>query len=294
MKKNGKLKRGSLVFDIFNVLWMVLFALFCLVPIIIMISSSFSSDEALQNYGYSLFVREWSFNAYTVVFGNIIPLLRAYGVSLIVTGGGTILNVFLTAMIAYPLSKPHFKYKKAITVMLLITMLFSPGMVPTYILITQYLHWKNTFAVMIIPQIGTTFYIILLRTFFTDIPKEIGESAKIDGCSAFREFLTINLPLSLPAIATCSILVALSYWNDWGTAYLYVDDNRMWNVQMLMINLVQQAQEWKNKLGQLAGNQSSDSIVMATCILGTLPIMAVFMSLQKYIVQGMTVGAVKG
>ncbi len=293
MKSKNKIS-ASFAFDFFNVLWMVLFALFCLVPLVIMISASFSSDEALQNYGYTLFVKDWSINAYKVVFANVNPLLRAYGVSIVVTGGGTLINVFLTALIAYPLSKPHFKFKNAVTIMLLITMLFSPGMVPTYILITQYLKWKNTFAVMIIPQIGMTFYIILLRTFFSDIPKEIGESAKMDGCSAFREFLTITVPLSLPALATCSILVALSYWNDWGTAYLYVDDNRMWNVQMLMINLVQQAQEWKKNLGQLAGNQSSDSIVMATCILGTLPIMGVFMALQKYIVKGMTVGAVKG
>ncbi len=293
MKSKNKIG-ASFAFDFFNVLWMVLFALFCLVPLVIMISASFSSDEALQNYGYTLFVKDWSINAYKVVFANVNPLLRAYGVSIVVTGGGTLINVFLTALIAYPLSKPHFKFKNAVTIMLLITMLFSPGMVPTYILITQYLKWKNTFAVMIIPQIGMTFYIILLRTFFSDIPKEIGESAKMDGCSAFREFLTITVPLSLPALATCSILVALSYWNDWGTAYLYVDDNRMWNVQMLMINLVQQAQEWKKNLGQLAGNQSSDSIVMATCILGTLPIMGVFMALQKYIVKGMTVGAVKG
>ena len=293
MKSENKIG-ASFAFDFFNVLWMVLFALFCLVPLVIMISASFSSDEALQNYGYTLFVTDWSINAYKVVFANVNPLLRAYGVSIVVTGGGTLINVFLTALIAYPLSKPHFKFKNAVTIMLLITMLFSPGMVPTYILITQYLKWKNTFAVMIIPQSGMTFYIILLRTFFSDIPKEIGESAKMDSCSAFREFLTITVPLSLPALATCSILVALSYWNDWGTAYLYVDDNRMWNVQMLMINLVQQAQEWKKNLGQLAGNQSSDSIVMATCILGTLPIMGVFMALQKYIVKGMTVGAVKG
>ena len=293
MKKNRKIGR-SLVFNVFNVLWMTLFAIYCLIPIVIMLSASFSKDEALQQYGYSIVARGFTFQAYSVVFMNVIPLLRAYGVSFVVTGGGTLLNVFLTAMIAYPLSKPHFRYKSHITVLLLITMLFSPGMVPTYILITQYLKWKNTFAVMIIPQIGTTFYIILLRTFFKEIPAEIGESAKIDGCSAFREFLTINLPLSLPALATCSILVALGYWNDWGTAYLYVDDNRMWNVQMLMINLVQEVELWKKNFGLLAGTASSDSVVMATCVLGTLPILGVFMALQKYIVSGMTVGAVKG
>ncbi len=295
MRKRNKNKIGhTIVFDVFNVLWMTLFAIYCLIPLMIMIAASFSSDEAIQAYGYSLFVRDFTFQAYSVVFKNAVPLLRAYGVSFIVTGGGTLLNVFVTAMIAYPLSKPHFRLKGPVTGLLLVTMLFSPGMVPSYILITQYLNWKNTLAVMIIPQIGTTFNIILLRTFFKDIPAEIGESAKMDGCSAFREFLVMSIPLSLPALATCSILVALNYWNDWGTAYLYISDNKLWNVQMLMINLVQEVQLWKSKLGLLAGSQSSDSIVMATCVLGTLPIVGVFLALQKYIVSGMTVGAVKG
>ena len=291
-KQNRIKKIGA--FSVFNILWMVLFAVFCLIPLLIMVSASVSSDNAIQLYGYRLIPIEFSLDAYRMILSTPADILRAYGVSIVVTGGGTILNLLLSAMIAYPLSKQNFVLKKTVTVLLLITMLFSPGLVPTYILLTQYLNWKNTFYVMIIPQIGTTFYIIVLRTFFSDLPAEIIESARLDGCSVLREFWSIILPLSKPALATCSVLMALNYWNDWGTPYLYIDDNRLWNVQMLMINLVQQVEEWKKNLGLASGITSSDAMVMATCIIGTVPVLGVFLYLQKYIVSGLTVGAVKG
>lgn len=283
-------------FNVLNCSWMVLFSLYCLLPICIMISASFSTDENLATYGYTLFPKEISFDAYEFVFESGKLLFTSYINSIIVTTSGTLLNLFLSAMIAFPLSKYDFAYKNWITPLLLVTMLFSPGLVPTYILITQYLHWKNTIWVLIIPQIGTTFNIILLRTFFSDIPREIGESAKIDGCSVFREFLTITLPLSMPALATCSVLMALSYWNDWGTPYLYIGqfEYDLYTVQYLMAKLEMQAKAWAENAGLMGEEQNVNSVIMATCIIGTLPIMFVFLYLQKYIVKGMTVGAVKG
>jgi len=295
LKPNKKVKISG--FDFFNCLWMVLFSLYCLIPICIMVSASFSSDATLAKYGYTLFPKLVTLEAYKFVFESGKVLLRSYLNSIIVTGAGTILNLFLSAMIAFPLSKYDFAYKNWITPLLLVTMLFSPGLVPTYILITQFLQWKDTMWVLIIPQIGTTFNIILLRTFFSDIPREIGESAKIDGCSVFREFLTITLPLSMPALATCSVLMALSYWNDWGTPFLYIDqfNTDLYTVQYLMAKLEVQAKSWYENAGLMGGGeQNINSVIMATCIIGTLPIMFVFLYLQKYIVKGMTVGAVKG
>lgn len=296
-KKVKKLKRVT-PFDVFNVSWMVLFSVYCLIPLGIILSASFSKGTDLDTYGYSLFPRHIDFGAYKYIFSkNSVGgelLFRSYVNSVIVTGGGTALNLFLSAMIAFPLSKHDFDFKKFVTPLLLVTMLFSPGLVPTYILITQYLDWDDTLWVLMIPQIGSTFNIILLRTFFSDIPKEIGESAKMDGCSVFREFLTITLPLSLPALATCSVLIALSYWNDWGTSLLYIDKNEtsLYTVQYLMVKLQDQIDQMKN-LGQLKEDNTTPQL-MALCIIGTLPILFVFLYLQKYIVQGMTVGAVKG
>ena len=296
VKKISKKKKIS-PFDIFNAAWMVGFSLYCLIPLMIVVSASFSNDKAIAEHVYTILPKVFSVEAYSFVFKSGKLLLRSYLNSIIVTGAGTLLNLFLSAMIAFPLSKYDFAYKHWITPLLLLTMLFSPGLVPTYILITQFLHWKDTMWVLIIPQIGTTFNIILLRTFFSDIPREIGESAKIDGCSVFREFLTITLPLSMPALATCSVLMALSYWNDWGTPFLYIDqfNTDLYTVQYLMAKLEMQAKSWYENMGMMGDEeQNVNSVIMATCIVGTLPIMFVFLYLQKYIVKGMTVGAVKG
>lgn len=296
VKKIHKKKKISL-FDIGNAGWMILFSLYCIIPLLIVVSASFSNDKAIAEYGYTVFPKVFSLEAYAFVFESGKLLFRSYINSIIVTGAGTILNLLLSAMIAFPLSKYDFAYKHWITPLLLLTMMFSPGLVPTYILITQFLHWKDTMWVLIVPQIGTTFNIILLRTFFSDIPREIGESAKIDGCSVFREFLTITLPLSMPALATCSVLMALSYWNDWGTPFLYIDqfNTDLYTVQYLMAKLEMQAKSWYENMGAVSNEeQNINSVIMATCIVGTLPIMFVFLYLQKYIVKGMTVGAVKG
>ena len=289
----GKLRKITL-FDCFNVFWMVLFAVFCLIPLMIMISGSLSTDSAIQNFGYTLFPKEWSLTSYGVVFNDSIVIFRAYGVSILVAASGTILSLFLTAMIAFPLSRPDFKFKNPITVLILITMLFSPGLVPTYILITQYLQWRDSLLALIIPGLGGSFYIILMRTFFGDIPKEISDSAKIDGSSNFGIFLRIFLPLSSPALATCAVLFSLNYWNDWYSSFLYIQSRELWSVQYLMIKLANEAQAWKTNASLASGSESADSVVMATCIVGSVPVMIVFMFLQKYIVKGMMVGAVKG
>lgn len=273
---------------------MLLFAIFCLIPLLIMFSGSFSTDSALQTYGFTLFPKEWSLLSYGIVFKDGLVLLRAYGISILVTAAGTALSIVLTALIAFPLSRNDFKFKNPITILILITMLFSPGLVPTYILITQYLKWRNSLLALIVPGLGGSFYIILMRTFFADVPKEISDSAKIDGCSNFGIFLRIIMPLSTPALATCAVLFSLNYWNDWYSSFLYIESRELWSVQYLMIKLANEAQAWKMNASLSTGVESADSVVMATCIVGSLPVMIVFMFLQKYIVKGMMVGAVKG
>lgn len=294
MKKSIK-KNKITGFSIFNATWMILFAFLCLLPMMIMISASFSTDRALQDYGFTLFPKEFSLDAYKIVFQDFTSLLRAYGVSIVVTLSGTILSLVLTALIAYPLSKDDFAFKKPITGIILFTQLFSAGLVPTYIMITQYLGWRDNLLALIIPGLSGPFYIIVMRTFFKDIPKELHESAKIDGCTEMGIFTKIILPLSKPVLATCAVLFSLNYWNDWYSSFLYIENREVWTVQYLMIKLANEAQAWKTNASlAVGGMESADSIVMATCLIGTIPILIVFMFLQKYIVKGMTVGAVKG
>ncbi len=292
MKKSKKRKLSA--FTIFNAGWMILFALYCLLPMMIMISASISTDKAIQEFGFTIFPKEISWQAYKVVFRDGMSLLRAYGVSLFVTLFGTVFSLILTALIAYPLSKEEFAFRKPITGLILFTQLFSAGLVPTYILITQYLGWRDSLLALIIPGLGGPFYIILMRTFFKDIPRELSESAKIDGCSEMKIFLKIVLPLSKPVIATSAVLFSLNYWNDWYSSFLYIDDRNSWTVQYLMIKLANEAQAWKTNASLAVATEGADSIVMATCLIGTVPVMIIFMFLQKYIVKGMTVGAVKG
>lgn len=295
MKNSKSIKKFKIpVFSIFNAAWMIVFALFCLLPMVIMISASLSTDVAIQNYGFTLFPKQFSLESYRVVFRDGISLLRAYGVSILVTVSGTLLGLIFTALAAYPLTKNEFAFKKPITALILFTQLFSAGLIPTYIMITQYLKWGDNLLALIVPGIGGPFYIIIMRTFFKDIPKELSESAKIDGCSEMNIFLKIVLPLSKPVIATCAVLFGLNYWNDWYSSFLYIQNRDIWTVQYLMIKLANEAQAWKTNASLVAGTENADSIVMATCIIGTIPIMTLFMFLQKYIVRGMTVGAVKG
>lgn len=292
--KETKKKFKISAFGIFNAAWMIVFALFCLLPMVIMFSASFSTDTALQNYGFTLFPRQFSLDSYKVVFKDGITLLKAYGISFLVTASGTLLGLIFTALAAYPLTKDDFAFKKPITALILFTQLFSAGLIPTYIMITQYLKWGDNILALIVPGISGPFYIILMRTFFKDIPKELSESAKIDGCSEMNIFIRIVLPLSKPVLATCAVLFGLNYWNDWYSSFLYIQKRELWTVQYLMIKLANEAQAWKMNSNLVSGAESADSIVMATCIIGTIPIMTLFMFLQKYIVRGMTVGAVKG
>jgi len=281
-------------FHIFNSGWMMLFAFFCMLPMMIMISASLSTDKAIQTFGFTLFPKELTMSAYKVVFKDGITLLKAYGMSVLVTVCGTVLSLVITALIAYALSKDDFAFKKPITGLILFTQLFSAGLVPTYIMITQYLNWRDNILALIIPGLGGPFYIILMRIFFKDVPKELSESARIDGCMEMNIFIKIILPLSMPVIATCAILFSLNYWNDWYSSFLYVEDRNAWTVQYLMIKLANEAQAWKTNASLAVATEGADSIVMATCLIGTLPVMVVFMFLQKYIVNGLTVGAVKG
>lgn len=287
------------VFDVVNIAWMTIFAIFCLLPAVIIITGSLTDNESFSQYGYSIFPHVIDFTAYQVVFKAPEQLLNAYGISILVTVVGTVINVFATALIAFPLSRADFAFKKPVLGLLLVVMLFNGGLVPNYILITQYLGWKDNLLALIVPGIASPFYIILMRTFFKTIPNEIFESAKLDGCSDFGLFFKMLLPLSLASLATCSILISLNYWNDWYSAMLYIEKTELRPLQLLMTKIAQDAELMKQHasmggMGLIATDLPTEAVSMATCIVGTAPVLVIFLFLQKYIVRGMTVGAVKG
>lgn len=276
-----------------------LFALICLVPMLVTISVSFSDEMDLVRNGYSLIPRVFSTDAYAFLLKAPKALLSAYSVTIQITVLGTFIGTFLMAMVAYPLSRPDFKWRRPITFFIFFTMLFKGGLVPTYILMTRYLHLRNTLFAMILPVIITAWNIFLLMTFMKSIPISLMESAKIDGASEFFIFRKIIIPLSKPALATISLLLALRFWNEWFTALLYITDQDLVPLQFWMQRVMRNMQFLLSNQDVMGGGVSladlpTESVRMAMAVLAAGPMVLVFPFFQKYFAKGLKVGAIKG
>ncbi|MBE5039710.1 carbohydrate ABC transporter permease [Ructibacterium gallinarum] len=284
----------------------ILFILMCaaiLFPFLLILAVSFSNEKDVALYGYQLIPKKIDFSAYQYLFKNPDTILRAYGVTILVTVMGTVLSVVLMSMVAYPLSKRNMVFKQGITFYIFFTMLFSGGLVPTYILNTQYLHLNNTIWIYILPSLINVWHVFLLRTFFKSIPDSIGESALLDGAGEYRIFFTMILPLSKPALATVALLGALTRWNDWFTAMLYISDDKLITLQYLLQRIllnIQLLQGMSSSGNMVPGSilsmadLPSETVRMAMAIIAIGPMLLVFPFFQKYFVKGLTIGSVKG
>lgn len=278
---------------------LTLICVICLIPIISIISISISSDQQLLAEGYSLLPRGLSTEGYKYVFNDVSKILNAYKVSIIRTVVGTVIGLALNALFAYVLSRPNYRYRNALTVFLTIPMVLNAGLVPTYITMTQTLNLKDTWIVLILPLAVVPWYIILMRTFFSQIPYELSESARIDGAGEFRIFWNVVLPLAKPALATIGMFLALSYWNDWYYNMLYIDDKSMNGLQYMLYRMMSDVLELTRSAARSGMNISiadmpTESMRMAMCMVAAGPMLVVFPFFQKYFVKGLTVGSVKG
>lgn len=275
------------------------FCLLCLIPLLAIISISVSEDRMLIMEGYSLFPRGFTWEGYRYVFQDMARILRAYGVSILTTVAGTALGLLMNSQMAYVLSRPQYRFRSKLTVFLTIPMVLNGGMISSYILITQYLHLKDNLLVLILPLAVAPWYIIMLRTFFQQVPLELSESATIDGAGEFRIFWQVILPLAKPAIATVGIFLALGYWNDWYYPMLYIEDSAKVNLQFQLYRMMRDVQELTQAAATSGMSISiadlpTESMRMAMCIVSTVPILIIFPFFQKYFVKGLTVGGVKG
>ena len=282
--------------------------MFCLgslvfiLPFVLIVSASFSDEQTLLSEGYKLIPSVFSTEAYKYVFRNPQQLLDSYKVTIIYSIVATVLGVVVMAMLAYPLSRPNYKYKKIATFFIFFTMLFSGGLVPTYIWITRYLHLGDTIWVYILPCLVNAFHVIVIRSFFQGLPQALMESAKIDGASELQTFFKIVMPLSKPVIATISLLTLLSRWNDWNTALIYIKSSNLYSLQYLLQKILREAEFVKNmaESSPVAGvdldlsNLPSVTIRFAMCMVAAGPMLIIFPFFQKYFAKGLTVGAVKG
>ncbi|MBA7497787.1 MAG: ABC transporter permease subunit [Clostridia bacterium] len=292
-------KKSKLISSIIICIILTSFAVTCIIPIIAVLSISLSNEMDILRHGYSLIPREISLTAYQYIFKVPKHILQSYFISTSVTGAGTLLSLFIIALLAYPLSRRDFKYRNALAFYIFFTMLFNGGLVPWYILIVRYLHLKDTWWVLVLPYLVLPWFVLLLKTFFQQIPISIIESAKLDGASELRIFFTIIVPLSKPALAAIGLFILLRYWNDWWLPLLYIDSENLVPLQYMLQRMMANIQFLTQQLRTTqmfidVSKLPNESARMAMCILAAGPMLFIFPFFQKYFVKGLTVGAIKG
>ena len=285
--------------NIFFTLLMIIVAIACVFPFVFVIIISFTSEQSISLNGYRLIPSEWSLEGYKYLYEMKEQILQALFITVFVTVVGTVVNVTFTSTYAYAISRNNFAYKKFFTMFALASMLFSAGMVPSYIVMNNMLGLKDTIWALILPLALSPFNIIVMRTFYRrSVPDAIIEAAKIDGASDLRTFIQIVLPLSIPGIATISLFAALAYWNDWFNALLYIQSDNLVPLQYLLMKIQANIDFMmqNTSLGaQVTGNMviPKEATRMAMVVIATVPIAASYPFFQKYFVGGLTIGGVK-
>ena len=275
-----------------------LFAAACIIPMLLVLIVSFTDESVIEQYGYQFFPQKLSLEADRLIFTGGSSVLRALGMSVLVTLTGTFCAVLITAGAAYTLANKDVKYRNTLALFFFIPTIISSGIVPWYLVCRQ-LHLQNNFFALIIPNLlFSPFNMFLVRNFMSSIPDALRESAKLDGANDAVIAFRIYLPLCLPVIATITLFYGLAYWNDWWNAIMLVDNVDMYPLQYLLMKLQSQIQ-MINDLGLNAGivNQMSlpsESMKMATAVVTIGPIVLLYPFLQKYFVSGLTIGSVKG
>lgn len=278
---------------------LIILCLSCLIPFLLVISISFSQESDIIESGYRLIPKNVTLDAYKYVFKNMGQINTGYVISIVTTVCNTALGVVMMSMVGYAIARKNFKLRKPVSFIIFFTMLFSGGLVPSYILVTQYLRLDDTILILILSGLVSPFYIVVLRTFFSKLPDGLFESAKIDGANEFFIYMKIALPMSTPAIATVALISALAKWNDWFTPMLYIKSENLMPLQFLLYRAMADLQFIAANMQNLPDsfldtrNLPTETARMAMCIIAAGPIMFVFPFFQKYFVKGLTVGAIK-
>lgn len=274
-----------------------LFALMCLLPMILTFCVSITDESIIMRNGYSFFPEKVSFYAYELMFKGGSSVINGYLVSIFVTIVGTLGAILVTGLAAYTISNKNVKYRSALGMFFFIPMVFGAGIVPWY-LTCNMLHLRNNIFALLIPNLlFSPFNLFLVKNFMSALPDELRESATIDGANDAVIAFRIYFPLSVPALATVGLFYALGYWNDWWNAIMLVDEKSLYPIQYLLLQLKSQISMMKD-LQYLAGTGTetlpSESLKMATAIVTVGPIVLLYPFLQKYYVKGLIVGSVKG
>ncbi|WP_029192269.1 carbohydrate ABC transporter permease [Paenibacillus harenae] len=297
-KGAGKKQYDRLLLSILGYVSISLLAILCIIPFLMIISSSFTEESKIVEEGFQLFPAAFSLDAYELLFKYPGQMLTAYGVTISVTVLGTVAGLFLTAMTAYVLQRKDFKWRNKFSFFFFFTTLFSGGLVPWYLMIINYLDLKDKLLVLILPMLLNVFYIIVMKSFMSSIPEAITESAKIDGAGDFRIFIQLIMPLSKPALATIGLFIALGYWNDWYNALLFISNENLMPLQYYLYKMLGNMDGMRRAMvssgAVVTMNIPTESLKMAMTIVATGPILLAYPFIQRYFVQGLTIGSVKG
>jgi putative aldouronate transport system permease protein len=293
-----KVDRSDLIVRAISYLVVTLFVLFCLLPFVMMVSASFSSEDAIRRSGFGLVPNGFSLTAYEWIFRAPRQIAGSYFVTITMTLFGTAIGLFIIAMTGYALNRRDFPFRDHITFFIYFTTLFSAGLAPTFLWIGRDLGLRGSYLAVFLQLLMTPWLIILMKNFMRTVPYEIIESGKVDGAGDFRIFLSLSLPMMKPALATVGLFLALAYWNEWYLSSLYLGSTVEFKpLQYHLYNIINTANALRNSVaGQnvsvtdLPGN----TLKMASAVVATGPILLLYPFVQKYFVSGITIGAVKG
>lgn len=292
-------KKSNILSRIFLNLIMIAVALFCVVPLVYIVSASFSSKAALTEYGYTLIPKEFDLAAYEYVLKSPKQILTAYGVTIFVTVVGTVISLLFTSMLGYVMSRKDFKYHRILSFLVLFTLLFNGGMVPTYITINNFYKLGDKIWAQLLPYIIVPWHVFLMRGFFNNVPMSLIEAARMDGAGEIRTFFRIVVPISKPAFATVGLFTAFTYWNDWYLSLMYINEANLQSLQYYLYRIMNNINFMTSSMmsAQVTIDMSkipSESARMALCVIAAGPMLLIFPFFQKYFVKGISIGAVKG
>lgn len=270
-----------------------------ILPLALTVAISFSTQVDIINYGYSLIPRTWTGESYRLIFKNPTQIIDSYAVTAAFSFVGMALMLIVQSSCAYAISRQNCSFRKIVTYLLFFTMLFSGGLVPSYVVNSKYLGLKNSFWIYVLPTLVSAWNIFVMRTNFKQLPEGLIEAAKIDGASEIRICYQIVMPLSVPVLATLAFTYFVGQWNSWTTCMIYITDPKMFSLQYLLQKILSEVEYLKQMVaeGMFSEAQldiSTDSLTYAMAMVAAGPVLVLFPLFQKYFVKGMTIGSIKG
>ena len=290
--------RSQAGFSVIKGVLLTILSVLCVLPFVVIVSGSFTSNQEIIRNGFSLLPRDFTVEAYKTIFRTPEDILQAYKMNAYYTGIGTALGLIIITLTAYVISRKEFKYRNTVSFLIYFTTIFGGGMIPWYLMYANVLNLRGTTLAIWFPALITPFLVILMRTFIVGaVPDAVVESAKIDGANNWRIFWQIVLPVLGPGLATVGLFQALGYWNDWYRSSMFSTSSRTWSLQFYLYDLVNSTQAMR-QMAQYANVNTADlptqSVKLAMSVVATGPILILYPFVQRYFVSGITVGAVKG